>query len=81
MKKHLLKIVLPAFAIFMAVGLAFATENDRVAQEAHYYIPGQGWQTTMVEEACFQGNNVPCEINGNQLYSLPDFGSVQLRKP
>ena len=81
MKKHLLKLVLPAFAIFMAVGLAFATENDRVAQEAHYYIPGQGWQTTMVEEACFLGNNVPCEINGNQLYSQPDFGSVQLRKP
>jgi hypothetical protein len=81
MKAKFFKLLLPAFAILMAVGLAFATEDERTVQEAHYFLPGQGWQSTMVEDDCFQGNNLPCEINGIQLYSEPDFASIALRKP
>ncbi|MDF0716067.1 DUF6520 family protein [Muricauda sp. 334s03] len=81
MKSYFLKLVLPAFAILLAVGLAFATENERVAQEAHYFLPGQGWQTVMVEDDCGASGNEACEYNGIQLYSERDFGSIALRKP
>lgn len=80
MKAKFFKLLLPAFAILMAVGLAFATENENVVQEAYYFLPGVGWQTVMVEENCSDEGTVPCEINGNQLYSQPDFGSIALRK-
>lgn len=52
MKAKFFKLLLPAFAILMAVGLAFATENENVVQEAYYFLPGVGWQTVMVEENC-----------------------------
>lgn len=81
MKTSVFKLILPAFAILLAVGLAFATENTKVAQQAHYYLPGQGWQSTMVEDECFDGGSISCKYNGNQLYSEPDFTSVQLSKP
>ncbi|WP_127137033.1 DUF6520 family protein [Flagellimonas oceanensis] len=83
MKSNFLKLVLPAFAILLAVGLAFATEApsadaDRVA----YYKPlNEPWQTIMVEEACFQGGNENCEYLGYQLYESDDITSTQLSKP
>ncbi|MBW8241914.1 MAG: DUF6520 family protein [Allomuricauda sp.] len=81
MKGKFFKLLLPAFAILMAVGLAFANENERVTQEAHYFLPGQGWQTVMIEDDCGPTGQLPCEFNGNQLYSEPDFASIPLRKP
>ncbi|AWX43631.1 hypothetical protein HME9304_00622 [Flagellimonas maritima] len=81
MKTNVFKFILPAFAILLAVGFAFATEHTTVAQEAHYFLPGQGWQSTTVEDECYQGSSIPCEYNGIQLYSEPDFASIQLRKP
>ncbi|WP_127142155.1 DUF6520 family protein [Flagellimonas marinaquae] len=81
MKAKFFKLLLPAFAILMAVGLAFATENERVTQEAHYFLLGQGWQTVMIEDDCDATGQSPCEFNGIQLYSEPDFASIALRKP
>lgn len=81
MKAKFFKLLLPAFAILMAVGLAFATEDEPVAQVAHYFLPGQGWQTVMVEDDCGASGNEACEYNGIQLYSERDFGSIALRKP
>lgn len=80
MKTKFFKLLLPAFAILMAVGLAFATEESPVVQQGYYFLPGVGWQTVMVEENCSDEGTVPCEINGNQLYSQPDFASIALRK-
>ena len=80
MKKHLLKIVLPAFAILLAVGLAFATEERPVFRTAYYNIPGDGWHSTTVGEECqVQGGN-PCMFDEYQLYAGPSYGSGALKK-
>ena len=70
MKAKFFKFLLPAFAILMAVGLAFATENERVAQEAYYFLPGVGWQTVMVEENCSDEGTVPCVQKTGIVYHL-----------
>jgi hypothetical protein len=80
MKSNFLKLVLPAFAILMAVGLAFATEENPVGQQAYYYHPINGWQTTMVTEDCFKGSLIACTQDGYQLYAEPSLSSMQLRK-
>jgi hypothetical protein len=80
MKSNFLKLVLPAFAIFMAVGLAFATEDNIVDQTAYYLHPDDGWQPIMVEDACFNGGSTPCEIEGLQLYAEPREDSQELYK-
>lgn len=80
MKTSLLKIVLPALAIVLAVGLAFATEDKTVDRVAYYNVPGQGWQSTMVEESCDAIGAIPCKIGVYPLYDEPNFGSTQLRK-
>ena len=80
MKTKFLKLVLPAFAIMMAIGMAFATEDKPVFRTAHYYIPGDGWNTTTVEDACNDQGVIPCLYEGYQLYSAPNFGSDALQK-
>lgn len=82
MKSSFLKIVLPAFAILLAVGLAFATEDKIVVRDAYYNIPGtQNWGHTTVEDACYSGGSNACMYLEQQLYSEPSFGSTELRKP
>ena len=80
MKTSFFKIVLPAFAILLAVGLAFATEDRPVLQEAYYYHPINGWQTTMVENNCLIGSTTPCTQDGYQLYDTPSFSGQALKK-
>ena len=82
MKSNFLKLVLPAFAILLAVGLAFATEDSIVDRPAYYFQPGQGWQSTTVEDACDADGDDPCTYGpmNLQLYSAKDFGSIQLHK-
>lgn len=80
MKTKFLKPVLPALALLMAIGLAFATEDQMVFRTAHYYIPGDGWQSTIVDNACDVDGEIPCEYQGYQLYAAPNFGSDQLVK-
>jgi len=60
MKKHLLKIVLPAFAILMAVGLAFATEESNLPYTGYINTPSgvQQIQTDCPDTGknlCFEG--------------------------
>ncbi|AEM71617.1 MAG TPA: DUF6520 family protein [Allomuricauda sp.] len=82
MKNNLLKIVLPAFAILLAVGLAFATEDKVVVMDAYYNIPGtENWEQTTVEDACYDGGSNACLHLGQQLYSAPRFDSTELSKP
>lgn len=80
MKTKLLKSVLPTLAIVLAMGLAFASEHKIVEREAHYYLPGQGWQTIMVTSACQDDGKIACTFGGLQLYSEDSFASVALRK-
>lgn len=80
MKTKLLKIVLPAFAILLAIGLAFATEEKAVQDEGHYLHPIEGWKTVMVDPECFEGSQIPCTYDGHQLYAQPSKSSQELRK-
>ena len=83
MKSNFLKLVLPAFAILMAVGLAFATEDKPVFQDAYYFDPvDEEWKSTIAEEGCGENGGEACTYGpmNLQLYSDDDFGSIQLRK-
>lgn len=80
MKSNFLKLVLPAFAILLAVGLAFATEDTPVFRTAYYHIPNDDWYSTTVGEECqVQGGN-PCMFEEYQLYAGPSYGSGALKK-
>ena len=81
MKVNLLKLVLPAFAILLAVGLAFATEAASVDQVGYYKPLNQNWQSIMVEDPCFDGGGTQCKYIGYQLYDAPSFSATQLSKP
>lgn len=81
MKSNFLKLVLPAFAILLAVGLAFATEEKVAFQQGHYYdTSAQQWKSITVEEDCDEYGAYPCLYDGYQLYSMPSFGSTPLKK-
>ena len=80
MKTKFFKLLLPAFAILMAVGLAFATEESPVVQQGYYFHPINGWQSTMVDGNCLIGSQLPCTEDGYQLYEAPSLSSRELRK-
>lgn len=82
MKSYFLKLVLPTFAILLAVGLAFATEDTPVFRTAYYHIPNDDWYQTTVEDSCDEDGSIACvyEPLGLQLYSEPDFDSDALKK-
>lgn len=65
--------MLPAFAIVLAIGLAFATESDTPSQTAYYQHPILGVQSTTVGDECFFGSEFPCTYNGYQLYKEPEL--------
>tara|TARA_R110000868_G_scaffold94642_1_gene261000 strand:+ start:1228 stop:1473 length:246 start_codon:yes stop_codon:yes gene_type:complete len=80
MKTKVFKIMLPALAVVMAVGLAFATETNTIAQEGYYNHPALGWQSVMVEDGCGASGAIPCTFNDYQLYAQPSYSSTALRK-
>lgn len=80
MKASLFKIVLPAFAILLAVGLAFATENATVFKTAYYLHPTMGWQEITVDDDCDIEGAIACTFLGQQVYSAPSLNSDPLRK-
>lgn len=68
MKTNILKLVLPAFAILLAVGLAFATETDSSDQTA-YYQDSSGIHSITIGDDCVKNGANPCKFNGHQLYA------------
>lgn len=81
MKSNFLKLILPAFAILLAVGLASATEEKVIFQQGHYYDTSvQQWKSIPAEAGCDEDGVYPCLHGGYQLYSLPSFGSTPLAK-
>lgn len=79
MKTKFFKFILPAFAIVMAIGLAFASEAETASRIAYYSHPILGVQSTMVADECGQGNEIACQFNGYQLYAEPAL-TTELRK-
>ena len=80
MKSSFFKIVLPAFAILLAVGLAFATEDKIEEDEGHYLDSFGNWQTVPVDSDCFDGGSIACTYDGHQLYAEKSETSQELRK-
>lgn len=80
MKKHLLKIVLPAFAILLAVGLAFATDRTAVDQVA-YYQDSSGVQSVTIGDECQPDNQIDCMYDGYQLYKEESLDTKLGRNP
>ncbi|MEC7769818.1 MAG: DUF6520 family protein [Bacteroidota bacterium] len=58
MKTSFLKIVLPAFAIIMAVGLAFATEKDNLPQQGYAATPSG---PVPVQTDCLDDGIIQCK--------------------
>ncbi|NYJ27825.1 DUF6520 family protein [Allomuricauda sp. ARW1Y1] len=71
MKKSFLKIVLPAFAIIMAVGLAFATEEDNSTQTGYYDHPILGVQP--IQTDCLVTGQVLCMEGQWQVFKDPEL--------
>lgn len=69
MKRSFLNIVLPAFAIIMAVGLAFATEEDNSTRTGYYDHPILGLQT--VQTDCEEFGEDPCMEGQHQVFQNP----------
>jgi hypothetical protein len=80
MKTRFLKLVLPAFAILLAVGLAFATESNTASQVAYYQTPSGVMQVTIGEE-CEPNAEISCTYFGNQLYVEPTLVTPLGRRP
>tara|TARA_R110002049_G_scaffold277220_1_gene455686 strand:+ start:18004 stop:18264 length:261 start_codon:yes stop_codon:yes gene_type:complete len=77
MKSKFLKIILPAFAILLAISLSFANEANNVSQTAYYddpFIPGvQSTSTTCAKE----NPGVVCLTSqGYQLYDTVDLDAI-----
>jgi len=80
MKTGFLKLVLPAFVILLAVGLAFATESNTVSQVAYYQSPSGVMQVTVSDE-CIPDGEIDCTYFGLQLYTEPTLITKLGRNP
>lgn len=80
MKTSFFKIVLPAFAILLAVGLAFATETGTVSQTAYYQHP-DGVMSVTISDDCEPYGQIDCKYFGNQLYAEPSLSTPLGRNP
>jgi len=80
MKTRFLKLVLPAFAILLAVGLAFATESNTVSQVA-YYQTSSGVMEVTIGDDCEPNGDISCKYFGNQLYAEPSLSTPLGRNP
>lgn len=69
MKRSFLNIVLPAFAIIMAVGLAFATEEDNSTRTGYYEHPILGVQP--IQTDCEEFGEDPCMEGQWQVFKDP----------
>jgi hypothetical protein len=77
MKAKILKTVLPIIAFFMAVGLAFATNNITPKEDllSQGYIR-QGNVCVSTPKFCDEVNNFPCRYMGEDLFKSTDNGTT-----
>lgn len=71
MKTSFFKIVLPAFAILLAVGLSFATETTNVSSPAYYNHPVLGVQPVPGGSDCPVSGTISCKYNGYDIFADP----------
>ncbi|WP_339917141.1 DUF6520 family protein [Yeosuana marina] len=70
MKSKVFKIMLPAFAILLAISLSFATEATNSSQIGYYNDPSiPGIQQVLGGVDCPDHGEVSCEFNGFQVYA------------
>ncbi|WP_166962497.1 DUF6520 family protein [Yeosuana marina] len=70
MKSKVFKIMLPAFAILLAISLSFATEATNSSQTGYYddpFIPGIQEVPGGVD--CPTTGEVTCKYNGHDVYA------------
>ncbi|TXG39574.1 DUF6520 family protein [Seonamhaeicola maritimus] len=79
MKSKVFKFILPAFALLLAVGFAFAAEDNYVSQTAYYNHPILGVQSVIIGDECQPSGAISCEFNGHQLYQEASL-TTPLRK-
>jgi hypothetical protein len=79
MKSKILKFVLPAFAILLAVSLSFATVNNAPSQTGYYddpfipgiqQVPGGTECPTIGDEYCMYDDH---QVYGNQALTIELF--------
>jgi len=78
MKTRVLKLILPLFALLLAVGFAFATEESSAYQTAYYEHPILGLQQTTT--SCPDNGNKTCMEGSFVLYSDPGLTQV-IKRP
>lgn len=66
MKSNFLKLVLPAFAILLAVGLAFATEESNLMQPGYADTP---FGPQYVETDCDATSGNQCKVGSYDVYA------------
>tara|TARA_R110000868_G_scaffold54251_1_gene169857 strand:+ start:7846 stop:8091 length:246 start_codon:yes stop_codon:yes gene_type:complete len=69
MKKPFFKIVLPAFAILMAISLSFATTAKEEAAPAYYDHPVLGAQPVPGGSDCPQSGTIECMYGEFPIYA------------
>ncbi|MHB1105185.1 MAG: DUF6520 family protein [Lutibacter sp.] len=80
MKKSVLKLVLPAFALLLAVGVAFATtESNSFTTDGYYDHPIAGPTAVPGGVNCQTSGPNACLYNGFQVYAEIEL-QTELRK-
>ncbi|MEC7264112.1 MAG: DUF6520 family protein [Bacteroidota bacterium] len=69
MKSNFLKLVLPAFAMLLAVGLAFATEDSNIPQTGYYNHPLYGAQPVPGGVDCITNGTTRCTYGEYEVFA------------
>lgn len=69
MKSKVLKFVLPAFAIMLAISFAFATEANNTVTTQYYNHPILGTLEVPISMDCPIQGSTTCKYNGFDVYA------------
>lgn len=69
MKSKIFRFVLPAFALFLAVSFAFATEANNTVTTQYYDHPILGAQEVPISLDCPTEGTTTCKYNGFNVYA------------
>lgn len=78
MKTKVFKLILPAFALLLAVSFAFATEETNATQTGYYEHPILGVQA--IQTDCNPTSGVNCMFGAFQVYAEPSLSTPLKRQ-
>ncbi|WP_299546954.1 DUF6520 family protein [Seonamhaeicola sp.] len=82
MKSKFLKMVIPAFAILLAIGISFATESINSSQIGYYDDPFEPGIEEVSTNCIKNGSGNLCKEGVYQLYDTPALNAGdELRQP